>query len=194
MIPNERFVTAGRLYSCCATTLAYLQLLRDLSGQGLISRFTKAQFEREDLAARLEEFVPGTGGTAREKNRLFNFVWDLTSGNNANRVAAFEHVNATPPGAMRATESTSCNIASPGRHTSSNWSHCPEVSSGCALGSRQVWRVTATTARRNAHPARIERSFLRGTAVRDASGGWRAPSELNLLPGAWRSASEGSLA
>jgi 4-hydroxyphenylacetate 3-monooxygenase len=100
MIPNERFVTAGRLYSV-VNYPRVLQLLRDLSGQGLISRFTKAQFEREDLAARLEEFVPGTGCTAREKNRLFNFVWDLTSGNNANRVAAFEHVNATPPGAMR---------------------------------------------------------------------------------------------
>ena len=91
-------VTAGRLYSV-VNYPRVLQVLRDLSGQGLISRFTKAQFEREDLAAQLEEFVPGTGCTAREKNRLFNFVWDLTCGNNANRVAAFEHVNSTPPAA-----------------------------------------------------------------------------------------------
>ncbi len=76
-------------------------MLRDMSGQGLISRFTSEQFEREDIGARLNEFLPGTGVSARDKNRLFNFVWDLTCGSHAMRVALFENVNATPPAAMR---------------------------------------------------------------------------------------------
>jgi 4-hydroxyphenylacetate 3-monooxygenase len=45
--------------------------------------------------------MPGTGVSARGKNRLFNFVWDLTSSSHAMRVALFENVNATPPAAMR---------------------------------------------------------------------------------------------
>jgi 4-hydroxyphenylacetate 3-monooxygenase len=46
--------------------------------------------------------LPGTGVSARAKNRLFNFVWDLTSSSHAARVALFENVNALPPSAIRA--------------------------------------------------------------------------------------------
>lgn len=100
MVPDERFVTAGRLYSVDGYPEVQ-QRMRVLSGQGLISRFTTAQFDVPDIGERLEEFLPGTGVDARAKNRLFNFVWDLTCGSNAMRVALFENVNATPPSAMR---------------------------------------------------------------------------------------------
>jgi aromatic ring hydroxylase len=78
-----------------------MQTLRDLSGQGLISRFTAADFEREDLAGRLDEFLPGHGVSAREKNRFFNLVWDMTCSSHAMRVALFENTNATPPPTVR---------------------------------------------------------------------------------------------
>jgi aromatic ring hydroxylase len=100
MIPADKFVTPGRLYSV-EHYPRIMQLLRDMSGQGLISRFTSAQFEHEEIGAKLEEFLPGTGVSARAKNRLFNFVWDLTSSSHAMRVALFENVNSTPPAAMR---------------------------------------------------------------------------------------------
>jgi aromatic ring hydroxylase len=100
IVPDERFVTAGRLHSI-AEYPRVLQILRDMSGQGLISRFNTAAFEHEDVRQLMEEFLPGTGVSAAAKNRLFNFVWDLTCGSNAMRVALFENVNSTPPSAIR---------------------------------------------------------------------------------------------
>jgi aromatic ring hydroxylase len=73
-----------------------MYVLRDMSGQGLVSRFPKAVWENPEFGEKLEEFLPGTGVTAREKNRFFNFVWDLTTGSHASRVGQFENVNAMP--------------------------------------------------------------------------------------------------
>lgn len=100
MVPAGKFVTPGRLYSV-EHYPRVMQLLRDISGQALISRFTRAQFDDAEVGVKLEEFLPGTGVSARAKNRLFNFVWDLTSSSHAMRVALFENVNATPASAMR---------------------------------------------------------------------------------------------
>ena len=100
-VPSDPLVTAGRLYSL-EQYPTIMQILRDLSGQGMISRFTRAQFDHPEIGARLEEFLPGTDASARAKNRLFNFVWDLTSSSHAARVALFENVNALPPSAIRA--------------------------------------------------------------------------------------------
>jgi 4-hydroxyphenylacetate 3-monooxygenase len=99
-VPNERFVTAGRLHSITEYP-RMLQILRELSGQGLISRFPKSAFDRPDIEELMSEFLPGTGTSAEAKNRLFNFVWDLSCGSNALRVALFENVNSTPPAAIR---------------------------------------------------------------------------------------------
>jgi 4-hydroxyphenylacetate 3-monooxygenase len=99
-VPDPALITAGRLHSIVHYPQV-MQTLRDLSGQGLISRFTAADFEREDIAARLDEFLPGHGVSAREKNRFFNFVWDMTCSSHAMRVALFENTNATPPPTVR---------------------------------------------------------------------------------------------
>lgn len=101
LIPNERFITAGRLHSVEGYPRV-LQLMRDISGQGLISRFSTPQFTSAEVGEVLRDFLPGTGVSAEQKNRLFNFVWDLTCSSHAQRVALFENVNATPPSAMRA--------------------------------------------------------------------------------------------
>src|SRR5690606_7491792 len=101
LIPNERFITAGRLHSITEYP-RMMQILRDMSGQGLISRFSSKAFNEATIKDMMHEFLPGTGVSATDKNRLFNFVWDLTSGSAAMRVALFENVNSTPPSALRA--------------------------------------------------------------------------------------------
>lgn len=95
-VPDPGFVTVGRLHSINEYP-RIIYTLRDLCGQGLISRWPKTIWEHPEFGPRLQEYLPGHGATAREKNRLFNFVWDLTSGANASRVGLFENVNATPP-------------------------------------------------------------------------------------------------
>lgn len=99
-VPSERFVTTGRLHG----TTEYprmLHLLRELCGQGLISRFSEAAFTAPGVATLMNEFLPGTGVDARAKNRVFNFAWDLVCGANATRVALFENTNSTSPPIIR---------------------------------------------------------------------------------------------
>ncbi|MDX6535031.1 MAG: 4-hydroxyphenylacetate 3-monooxygenase [Gaiellales bacterium] len=95
-VPNPPLVTAGRLYSIKEyPRITYL--MKDLCGQALISRWPEKVWDHPEFGPMLEEYLPGTGVTAREKNQFFSFVWDLLSGAHANRVALFENVNATPP-------------------------------------------------------------------------------------------------
>jgi aromatic ring hydroxylase len=62
---------------------------------------TQADFEREDIGPKLDEFLPGHGISARGKNRFFNYVWDMTCSSHAMRIALFENTNATPPPTIR---------------------------------------------------------------------------------------------
>lgn len=94
-VPNLEYVTPIRLYSI-EQYPRIMHLLRDLCGQGLVSRWPRAVWEHTEIGKKLEEFMPGTGVTAREKNRLLNFVWDLACTSHAARVAMFENTNATP--------------------------------------------------------------------------------------------------
>jgi len=95
-VPNPGLVSAGRLHSI----LNYhriIYMIQDLCGQGLISRWSEKIWDHPEFGPKLEAYLPGHGVSAREKNRLFNFVWDLTSSENAARIGLFENVNATPP-------------------------------------------------------------------------------------------------
>src|SRR5262249_48662100 len=100
LVPDVALVTAGRLHSIVEYPVV-MQILRELCGQGLISRFTKADLEREDVGSKIDEFMPGHNLTGRGKNRFMNFVWDLTCTPPAARVGLFENVNSTPPPAVR---------------------------------------------------------------------------------------------
>jgi len=95
-VPNPALVTAGRLYSI-ENYPRIKYVLQDLCGQALISRWPEKIWDHPEFGPKLEEYLPGTGVTAREKNQFFNFVWDLTTGAQAGRVGLFENVNATPP-------------------------------------------------------------------------------------------------
>ncbi|WCB93347.1 4-nitrophenol 4-monooxygenase/4-nitrocatechol 2-monooxygenase, oxygenase component [Baekduia alba] len=98
-VPNPGIVSAGRLHSI-TNYERVVYLLQDLCGQGLISRWPEKVWDHPEFGPRLEAFLPGVGVTAREKNRFFNFVYDLTASANAQRVALFENVNAAPPAAV----------------------------------------------------------------------------------------------
>jgi aromatic ring hydroxylase len=100
MLPNHSFVTAGRLHAI-ESYPRVLQILRDLSGQGLIGRVPRSSWERADLGSLLDEYLPGYRLVARDKNRLFNFIWDMTCSASAMRLALFENINATPAPALK---------------------------------------------------------------------------------------------
>ncbi len=95
-VPSPSLVAAGRLYSL-ENYPRIMYLLQDLCGQGMVSRWPEKVWDHPEFGPKLEAYLPGHGVSAREKNRLFNFVWELTSGAHAGRVALFENVNATPP-------------------------------------------------------------------------------------------------
>jgi 4-hydroxyphenylacetate 3-monooxygenase len=95
-VPDPGLVAAGRLHSIQEYP-KIMYMIQDLCGQGLVSRWPEAIWDHDEFGPRLEEYLPGAGVTAREKNQFFNFVFDLTTGGMAGRVGLFENVNATPP-------------------------------------------------------------------------------------------------
>ncbi|MGE3968442.1 MAG: 4-hydroxyphenylacetate 3-hydroxylase N-terminal domain-containing protein [Dongiaceae bacterium] len=100
MLPHPTFVTAGRLHAIQELP-QIMQILRDLSGQGLIGRVPQSSWDRSDIGPLLDEYLPGNNMSARDKNRLFNLVWDMTCSPNAMRLALFENINATPAPALK---------------------------------------------------------------------------------------------
>lgn len=99
-VPDQAMTTPGRLFSI-EQYPRIMQIIRDLTGQGMISRFPESTWEREEIAGKLEEFTAGHEIAARDKNRIFSLAWDLTCSSHAMRVALFENVNATPPAWIR---------------------------------------------------------------------------------------------
>ena len=95
-VPEPGLVASGRLYSITEYP-KIVYMIQDLCGQGLVSRWPEKVWDHPEFGPRLEEMLPGNGVTAREKNRFFNFVFDLTTGGQAGRIGLFENVNATPP-------------------------------------------------------------------------------------------------
>jgi 4-hydroxyphenylacetate 3-monooxygenase len=95
-VPHPGLVSAGRLHSITNYS-RIIYMIQDLCGQGIISRWPEKIWDHPEFGPKLESFLPGADVTGREKNRFFNFVYDLTSSANATRIGLFENVNATPP-------------------------------------------------------------------------------------------------
>lgn len=91
--PDLQLMTAGRMHSVKYYPHV-IHTLQELCGQGLVMRFGKKAFENPDIGHHLHEMLPGRDCTAMEKERVMNFVWDLTSSSLAGRVELFENVNA----------------------------------------------------------------------------------------------------
>jgi 4-hydroxyphenylacetate 3-monooxygenase len=98
--PNVNLLTAGRLHSI-ENYPRIIHVLQELCGQGLVMRFQKAAFDDPEIGPLLDQFLPGRNMNARDKNRLMNFVWDLTTDSLAGRTELFENVNATPANFLR---------------------------------------------------------------------------------------------
>lgn len=101
MRPDVGMLTAGRLYSI-ENYPKVIHILQEMCGQGLVMRFGKGSFDNPEIGDYLKELLPGHGVSAMVKEQLMNFIWDMTSGALAGRVALFENVNATPAPALRA--------------------------------------------------------------------------------------------
>lgn len=100
LAPDVNMLTAGRLHSI-EHYPRIIHTIQELCGQGLVMRFQRADFDNPEIGPLLAELLPGRGMTAEDKNRLMNFVWDLTSDSHAGRTELFENVNATPANFLR---------------------------------------------------------------------------------------------
>ncbi|CDZ26563.1 4-hydroxyphenylacetate 3-monooxygenase, oxygenase component [Neorhizobium galegae bv. officinalis] len=100
MCPDVMMITTGRLYAI-RNYPHIIHVLQEMCGQGLVMRFGKASFENPDIGPDLAELLPGKGVTGMQKEKLMNFIWDLTCSSLAGRVALFENVNASPAPRMR---------------------------------------------------------------------------------------------
>ncbi|MGD9764803.1 MAG: 4-hydroxyphenylacetate 3-hydroxylase C-terminal domain-containing protein, partial [Candidatus Binatia bacterium] len=100
LVPDVNLLTAGRLYSIREYP-RMIHTLQELCGQGLAMRFRRADFENPEIGPYLDALLPGHEISARDKNRLMNFVWDLTTDSLAGRTEIFENVNATPSPLLR---------------------------------------------------------------------------------------------
>jgi 4-hydroxyphenylacetate 3-monooxygenase len=98
--PDMNLITAGRLYSI-ANYPRIIHTLQEICGQGLVMRFPKSMFDNPETGQYLDELLPGHEISARDKVRLMNFAWDLTSDSLAGRTELFENVNATPAPFLR---------------------------------------------------------------------------------------------
>lgn len=100
LAPDVNMLTAGRLHSI-EQYPRIIHTVQELCGQGLVMRFQKADFENTEIGPLLDQLLPGRNMSARDKNRLMNFIWDLTTSSHAGRTELFENVNATPANFLR---------------------------------------------------------------------------------------------
>ncbi len=101
LTPDVSMLTAGRLYSI-ENYPKIIHVLQEMCGQGLVMRFGKDAFENPEIGHYLADLLPGHGVSAMQKELLMNFIWDMTTGSLAGRVALFENVNASPAPRLRA--------------------------------------------------------------------------------------------
>jgi 4-hydroxyphenylacetate 3-monooxygenase len=100
LAPDSNLLTTGRLYGVEAYP-RIIHTLQELCGQALVMRFPKASFDHPEIGPRLAELLPGYGVSAADKNRLMNFVWDLTSSSHAGRTELFENLNGGTAASLR---------------------------------------------------------------------------------------------
>jgi 4-hydroxyphenylacetate 3-monooxygenase len=100
LMPDGNVIAAIRAYAL-DTYPEVVHIIQELCGQGLVMRFSEAEFDHPDLGSKLEAILAQPAISGREKNRLMNLVWDLTCDSHAGRSALFENVNATPSFILR---------------------------------------------------------------------------------------------
>ncbi|WP_158555949.1 4-hydroxyphenylacetate 3-hydroxylase N-terminal domain-containing protein [Peribacillus glennii] len=90
---DDNIITTGRMYSV-EQYPKMMNILREISGQGLIMRFPDKAFDDESFGTVLKKAINAQNYSGREKTRIFNYVWDLCSDSFASRLEMFEVQNA----------------------------------------------------------------------------------------------------
>ncbi|WP_214371028.1 4-hydroxyphenylacetate 3-hydroxylase N-terminal domain-containing protein [Pseudonocardia sp. H11422] len=100
LLPDLSIIAAVRSYGLDDYP-AMVHLLQELCGQGLVMRFSEADFANAELNEYLQKYLSMAGASADQKNRLMNAIWDFTSSEHAGRTMLFENVNALPAFLLR---------------------------------------------------------------------------------------------
>jgi 4-hydroxyphenylacetate 3-monooxygenase len=93
LMPDGEIINAVRSYGLGQLPLI-THILQELCGQGLAMRFSKSNFDHQEIGPDIERYMGNTSISAREKSRLMNAVWDYTLDSHGGRSALFENVNA----------------------------------------------------------------------------------------------------
>lgn len=94
LCPNHTVVTAARSYALELYPWV-MHTMQDLCGQGLVLRFSESDLDLPaTFGKQLSWFLDTREVSAKEKNLIMNFVWDVTSSSHAARVKLFEESNA----------------------------------------------------------------------------------------------------
>jgi 4-hydroxyphenylacetate 3-monooxygenase len=100
LLPDVNIIASVRSYGLDELP-NMIHILQELCGQGLVMRFSEADFEAPEIGPKLEAYLDHARIDARNKNLLMNLIWDFTTGSNAGRSALFENVNALPAFTLR---------------------------------------------------------------------------------------------
>jgi 4-hydroxyphenylacetate 3-monooxygenase len=100
LLPDVNIIAAVRSYGL-EELPKMTHILQELCGQGLVMRFSEADYAAPEIGPKLERYLDHTRIDAKNKNLLMNLIWDYTTGSHAGRSALFENVNALPAFILR---------------------------------------------------------------------------------------------
>jgi 4-hydroxyphenylacetate 3-monooxygenase len=100
VIPNPTYVTLGRIHGVDRQPHV-LQLVRELSGSGLVMAPGEAEMENPDIDSDVQRYLVGPDSRAPERFRLLKLAWEYTCESFGSRQLLFEMHNA---GAQLATQ------------------------------------------------------------------------------------------
>lgn len=100
LLPDGASVAAARAYAL-EEYPRIVHIVQEICGQGLVMRFSEADFADPALAPLFSRYLDSGSAGARYKNLLMNAVWDLTTSASAGRTALFENVNGLPAAFLR---------------------------------------------------------------------------------------------
>lgn len=82
--------------------LRAVQAVKELSGSGLIMTPTEKDFANPEIASYLDQYLQGTGVSAKQRVQLFKLAWDLIGDQFGSRQALYEYFYAGDPYVNRA--------------------------------------------------------------------------------------------
>ena len=93
LIPNPTYITLGRIHGV-ERQPHVLQLVRELSGSGLVMAPGEAEMDNPDISSDVQRYLVGPDVRAPERFRLLKLAWEYTSESFGSRQLLFEMHNA----------------------------------------------------------------------------------------------------